>query len=173
MIECEYLERLGVYVSKDGKVLKEIKPWVDKDGYNYACFKVNGKKKNYPVHRLVAEVFIPYDESSDGIVMHKDDNPRNNCVENLKWGTFAQNNRDAYISGLKKRAVSVRCRETGEIFATSRDAAIKMFGIPRRGDHIAQVCRGERNIAYGYHWEYVPNEEYKKYFNSSKEVVDL
>ena len=53
--------------------------------YKRVClFEKNGKRKHYRVHRLVAETFIPnpynYKE-----VNHKDENPSNNCVNNLEW----------------------------------------------------------------------------------------
>lgn len=53
------------------------------------------------------------------------------------------------------RAKKVRCIETGEIFETIKDAAIWAHGSPSSKSTISAVCKGIRNIAMGYHWEYV------------------
>ena len=155
MSELKYLEEYGVYVTDDGKVLREIKQWEDKSGYKYVTIN-DSEHRNQQVHRLVAKAFIPIDESSDGTVMHKDDNPRNNNVDNLKWGTKAENNRDAVLHGLHKfRPVCVRCKETGEVFPSARQAGFAVGAKGNVGYHILQASKNERCSAYGYHWERV------------------
>lgn len=46
--------------------------------------------KNYKIHRLVALAYIPNPENKP-CVCHKDNNPLNNRVDNLYWGTQAEN----------------------------------------------------------------------------------
>lgn len=143
---------LGLLISNTGKVYKEVGQWHDKDGYPY----ITWHRKNLPVHRLVAEQFVAGRTDETPIVMHKDDNPRNSSADNLEWGTYSQNNYDAVTRGLRKKRIRpVRCMETGEEFQSARDAAVKMFGIPKRGDRIIAATQGERGKAYGYHWEEV------------------
>lgn len=52
------------------------------------------------------------------------------------------------------QAKPVRCVETGMIYLNSHMAAVAI-GTPEGGSHIRAVCRGERNTAYGYSWEWV------------------
>ena len=60
-----------------------------------------GKKKPMYVHRLVALAFIPNPLGLPAI-NHKDNNPKNNRVENLEWCTVAQNNAHRLSFGPRK-----------------------------------------------------------------------
>lgn len=71
----------------NGKLLKPRKQF---QGYWQVGLAMNGKKKFEYVHRLVAKAFLKTRRGCD-IVMHKDDNPSNNNVSNLKWGTHYEN----------------------------------------------------------------------------------
>ena len=50
----------------------------------------NGKRTMEYVHRLVALAWINKRPGKE-LVLHKDDNPNNNSVSNLKWGTHYMN----------------------------------------------------------------------------------
>lgn len=141
----------GLYICDNGQILKPITQWEDKYGYKYITYK----NRNYAVHRLIAKAFVRGRSDERNIVMHKDDNPANNNPSNLKWGTYSENNKEAYEHGLKTRNVEVRCIETDERFNSARDAARIKFGNPKRGDHILAVIKNERGKAYGYHWEVI------------------
>ncbi len=49
-------------------------------------------------------------------------------------------------------ALKVRCTDTGEIFSSAQKAGQnkKIYG-----NTISAVCRGQRKIADGLHWEYI------------------
>jgi len=49
--------------------------------------------KQFRIHRLVAEAFIPNPENKRE-VDHIDGNPKNNCVENLRWATSSEQGRN-------------------------------------------------------------------------------
>jgi hypothetical protein len=80
----------GLYrISSFGRVYsvkrnKFLKPKKDKDNYLLVNLYKNGKRKNYKIHRLVAQAFLP-NPSNLPQVNHKDENPSNNHLENLEW----------------------------------------------------------------------------------------
>lgn len=80
-----------------------LKEKINSHGYKFiglGCGK-RGNKKNFAIHRLVAEAFIPNPNNLPEI-NHKDGNKRNNRAENLEWCTRSQNMLHAYKLGLHK-----------------------------------------------------------------------
>lgn len=63
--------------------------------YEKVQFSINSKKKNYYVHRLVAELFLP-GWDPDHIVNHIDGDTLNNAVWNLEMGNQSYNIYEAY-----------------------------------------------------------------------------
>lgn len=86
----------GLYlISDDGKVFsvrngRLLKVNDRGNGYMYIEINVNGKAKKEAIHRLVAEAFIP-NPNNYPVVNHKDENPKNNNVDNLEWCTYQYN----------------------------------------------------------------------------------
>lgn len=71
---------------------KRLKP--QKNGVGYLIYRLmkDGKPRTVTAHRLVAEAFIP--RPNDGkkyVVNHKDENRKNNIVENLEWISHGDN----------------------------------------------------------------------------------
>lgn len=62
----------------------------DCEGYLVCTLSKNGTTKQYYIHRLVAETFIPNPDNLP-CVNHKDENKSNNNVDNLEWCTFKYN----------------------------------------------------------------------------------
>jgi hypothetical protein len=60
------------------------------DNYLSVSLYKNGTYKTCVVHRLVATAFIPNPKEKPQ-VNHKDENPENNCVDNLEWVTAYEN----------------------------------------------------------------------------------
>lgn len=95
-------------ITKDGEIYslkhnkrKPIKGYIDKYGYRRILLYVNGKRKKYFVHRLVAEKYIDNPNNLPQ-VNHKDGNKLNNCVANLEWVTPKQNIQHAIKNGFRK-----------------------------------------------------------------------
>ena len=77
----------------DGRQLKELifKLNISGDGYIMVGLTKDSVRQFYYVHRLVAEHFIPHDESKYE-VDHIDTDRTNNVVDNLRWVTRSENN---------------------------------------------------------------------------------
>lgn len=69
------------------------------DGYLFVTLCKEGHQRHIPVHRIVAEAFLP-NPNSLPCVNHKDGCKQKNCVSNLEWVTCAENTRHAIENGL-------------------------------------------------------------------------
>ena len=75
-----------VFNNKTGRKLRQTV----KRGYcNVYLYNADGRKF-FLVHRLVAQAFVPNPNKYPEI-NHKDENPLNNCAENLEWCTSKYN----------------------------------------------------------------------------------
>lgn len=61
------------------------------NGYHKVMIYNGGGYKNFLVHRLVAQAFIP-NPNNYPIINHKNEIRSDNCVENLEWCTHEYNN---------------------------------------------------------------------------------
>ncbi len=68
----------------------DVKQRLSNKGYFRVYLCVSQVRKWKYVHRLVAEAFIP-NPNNYPCVNHKDENPKNNCVDNLEWCTYSYN----------------------------------------------------------------------------------
>lgn len=86
--------------------IKHLSPTDNGNGYLIIGLKVDGNRKNFYIHRLVAEHFL---EKKDGCeyVNHIDYNTKNNDVSNLEWCT-QKDNVNHSIAHLHQR----KCAET-------------------------------------------------------------
>lgn len=96
-------------VSNTGKVRnlagKVLSPEVAKSGHlRVHLYRPGMKPKHFQVHRLVALAFIG---ASNLDVLHWDDNPQNNNLSNLRYGTDRDNWYDSARNG--RRRVSGYC----------------------------------------------------------------
>lgn len=95
------VSNLGRIQNRRGKIRK---PWLVA-GYPTLTLSIGPDCKSFPIHRLVAQAFVPNPENLP-VVRHKDncrDNPR---ADNLVWGTKKDNMED--LSKFYKEAVYYR-----------------------------------------------------------------
>ena len=69
--------------------------WLNYDGYPTIACSIEGKTRQFKVHRLLAEVFIPNPEGLP-LVRHLNDIRDDNRLCNLAWGT-PQDNMDDMV----------------------------------------------------------------------------
>jgi hypothetical protein len=93
----------GYYVTRSGRVfcLRELATWIS---HGYVRTRVGSKPnpKQPNVHRLLAITFLKR-ERGKTLVRHLDGNKRNNNLENLAWGTEAENSEDMIRHGRSRR----------------------------------------------------------------------
>lgn len=95
------LKREIVYTDGRRGVLPErmIRGSLGNNGYYTVIFDTKTKRL---AHRVVAEAFFGVPEYRQ-TVNHKDGDKTNNCVENLEWASYKENNTHARQSGLNKQ----------------------------------------------------------------------
>lgn len=79
-----------VRIKKSDGSFKQLKPTKFGKGYLHINLVKGGKQKSFQIHRLVAEAFVPNPKNLP-IINHKDENPLNNCANNLEWCTYSYN----------------------------------------------------------------------------------
>lgn len=95
-LDHSYLRKNGRLDNRKGK---QLRPSVDKYGYERVVLTKDGIRKTYSVHKLVALAFIPNPENKTTI-NHMDGNKRNNNVSNLEWATEKENQNHKWKNGL-------------------------------------------------------------------------
>jgi hypothetical protein len=135
------------------------------------------EKKAYPIHRLVAQAFIP-NPNNYPIINHIDENPSNNAAKNLEWCTYAYNN--TYGLGMKNR-IKTHSRKVFQY--TTGYNLVKVWENAKQAEkeggfktsNIHQCCNGEKKTHRGFIWSHIPLEkctdEYRircKYFRTKE-----
>lgn len=155
------------YVSDLGRcwsVLRKqiIKMYVDNHGYlqAYPFLGAEGKRVIIRIHREVAAAFVP-NPNDYPQVQHINDNKMDNSASNLRWGTARMNQEDAERNKVEgynhRRAVVGTHLKTGEIreYPSVNDVTKDGFNI----SNVRQCCKGRRNKAHGYRWQYKDEEK--------------
>jgi hypothetical protein len=135
-------------------------------GYWMVDLYKKSKRTTNRVHRLVAEAFIPNPKNKPQ-VNHKDSNRANSCVSNLEWCTPSENTQHGYdfgnLTGYWSGRLGYENKSSKPIIQRSisgdfiREFAGQMEAERSTGifqANIGKVCRGERNHAGGFLWEF-------------------
>ena len=129
------------------------KQQIDKDGYR----TISINKKQYKVHRLVAQTFIP-NPLNKKEVNHRDMNKANNHVNNLEWNTHLENMQHAFKNkniGYSRNKMVVQHKLDGEVIKiwNSIKDATEQLNIPT--GNISKCCQGKIGRTGIYKWSYL------------------
>ena len=124
-------------------------------GYLKVDLSKDGKRYKRKVSRLVAMTYIPNPENKPEVDHIKSEEVLNNCVNNLRWATSAENKKNSNV-GKKKCCTKIRCVETGVVYKSQSEAA-RAVGIHRYC--ICCAVNGKNETAAGFHWERVFDKE--------------
>lgn len=150
---------------REGKE-KEMKPYTTYKGYLRLRLTKDGKSKQFQIHRLVAEAFIPNPENKP-YIDHINTDRTDNRVENLRWVTNKENcnnpiSKQNYSKGNKgKTSVPIlQFTKDGEFVRkwNSMSDAEQELGIKSR---LSKYCSNKygRKSAGGYIWRYADDYE--------------
>lgn len=167
----------GLYeISVDGEVKslnynrtgKERILKLGKDGHGYpqVVLYKDEKRRNFLVHRLVAEAFIPNPEHLPE-VNHKDENPLNNKVENLEWCNHKYNmnwgTRNKRAGKAISKALANRKDQSKQVVAIDKQGrVVHVFPSTREAGrngydfrNISACCRGVKKTHHGLVWKFL------------------
>ena len=163
----------GYQISTDGRVkscvnnrygigikCRELSQHTNAHGYKTVHL---GRDNNKLVHRLVALTHIPNPDNYP-LVRHLDDDPSNNNVENLAWGTQTDNMQDCVkhgrlvgdtkdaINSRKKKVIAIpKNGGDSKIFDSVHEAARNLGVWPQ---HICSVIQGKISQTGGWYFRY-------------------
>ena len=172
-------------ITRNNQTIKEKirKPKIDKDGYCCVKLWIDGISKEYFIHRLVAQAFIP-NPYNKPCIDHINTNKTDNRVENLRWCTHKENannpiSREKYlrnrykVEGTHRISVYRPTKESIEKMAEKHKKPVAMYknGIlikkfnsaadAEREDNnlkymsISAACNGRLKTYRGYEWKFI------------------
>lgn len=151
-LDFVYIDKNNKKYIHKGRILKH-----KKISNGYLCVDLG---KNYPnrnIHRLVAEAFIP-NPNNYPCVNHKDENPKNNNVDNLEWCTYKYNRNYGTVNEKLIKAFGKRIKQIDKsgnvvkIYNSVHQASREIGN--KTASNISKCCLGKRNYVKGYRWEY-------------------
>ena len=143
--------------SKDGKIMKfkgrDLKLQMSKKGYSIVRLYKNGVAKNWKVHRLVAEEFLPNPYNLPQI-HHKNHDKKDNRIQNLAWATVAEQ-RDDHWRAARWTMLRVVGRGIDKIFISAHEVKRELGITPTNA---LQTAKGIYKQSKGYRI-YFANQE--------------
>ena len=132
------------------------KPHIGQTGYHYVLLRDGKRCKNYRVHRLVADAFIPNPQNLPE-VNHKDEDKSNNRADNLEWCSSSYNH--CYGTTIERAASKIH-RAVCQF--DKNDRLIREFvsvteaakAVGTSTTQISGCCKGKTKSAKGYRWKY-------------------
>ncbi len=166
-------------ISNHGRVYniksKQFRKASIKNQYVRINLRLNYKKKDIAVHRLVAIYFID-NLNNKKQVNHKDGNKINNHYSNLEWMTQSENVKHGIDTGLTKISVKPvlqfdKNMNMIEEYKSSKEVSLK---IKCSQDSLQKICSSnELKLYYGFYWGYKYENYIPKPFKIIKKIPDF
>lgn len=143
------IENLDYEINSEGIVrrisTKRIKKSFKRpDGYiGIQLYITKEKVKNYQLHRLIANAFIPNPDNKL-YVNHIDSNRENNSLNNLEWVTFEENVKHGYELGYASN------KGSNNGFSVLTEEQVLEMRSKRENDNLTyQQLATQYNVSYG------------------------
>lgn len=156
------------------------KPKVNRNGYLRVKLHRDGNCKTLLIHRLVLMTFAPIDNMDKFDVNHRDENKKNNNLDNLEWCDRKYNNN---YGSRNQRSAQSRSIPVVQIDPTT-NKVINVYHSAMEADmqtefnqgNISKCCQNRYtkhspNIYLGYKWQYM--SDYIKSIDSRIKKVIL
>lgn len=166
---------------------KKLKGYETEGGYLHVSLKMaeSGKFVNHYIHRLVAQAFIPNPDNLP-CINHRDENPANNCVENLEWCDYKYNNnfgrhneklaKANKLGGVPRRVAKIDNEgNTVWVYYSLKEAArsIDKDNWNSITVQLSKVCnktKGHHTVC-GWRWKFIDDEEYVATISANPEMM--
>lgn len=154
------VDRLVVHTRSTGKRFakgKILRQHANDYGYMFVMGSSENRQRRIWVHRAVLEAFV--EARPQGMVtMHLDNNPKNNRLQNLKWGTQKENIQQCTAEGRQANVRKTHCPRGHELVEPnlvkhhlkqgkracySCNWASQRFGVKRSGEAVIQRVSDE------------------------------
>lgn len=126
------------------------------NGYYIINLLKNSHRKCFYVHRLVATAFIPNPDNNP-CVNHKDENKKNNNINNLEWCTHRYNSNygtSKARAGEKHKKKVLQYNKNGELIKEWESLSKVANTLNTSISNISCCCSEKQKTSNGYIWRY-------------------
>ena len=129
------------------------------NGYREVTLCVNGVKEQHRVHRLVLRTFVGEPSPDKPVSRHLNGDPLDNRLENLRWGTVAENSADDKRNGVAATGERHGCARLTEstVLEIKRLIAQGILTDPEIAARFSVSQSAIWHIAQKKHWRDVPD----------------
>lgn len=144
----------GTVYGKTGSPLHPFKNW---KGYLRVCIHQDGKRRYCTVHSLVLEAFVG-PRPAGMQACHFDGNKENNRLDNLRWATASENQRDnarlGTIARGERNGAAKITAEQARLIVERRKAGGKEWGRAKIAEEFGISVDLASKIAHGKLWQH-------------------
>ena len=172
--ECDKYEVNNKGEIRHKKRKQILSPRKNSGGYGYVCFIIEGQRKNFAIHRIVASAFLPNPNGYTEI-NHKDYDRLNNCVENLEWVSSSQNKQHAYLkieNHIARGKQVAQYDKNGDFIKLYDSITLAAQEMGCTVGAISNCCLGRTKTSMGYQWRFVEGSTTKYERNPFSPVQD-